>query len=101
MDGELVLWVLLPLMAAVVQAALSVYSLCRDFRAVQILLGLPAVLLDAAAAWVLVEMLAGAWPTFLPHLALVLVIPLIAAQIVLMRARRRAEPGATADGGGM
>jgi len=92
MDGELVLWGILPLGVAVALGVASLYCLCHDFRGVQLLLGMTVLLLAAAAIWILAAMIAGAWPTFLPHVALVLVVPLVAAQVLLLRKRKHAEP---------
>lgn len=88
MDGDLVLWGALPLGVAVLLAAVSVYALCRDFRGAQALLGAPVILLMAAAGWVLAEMMLGGWPSFVPHVAVVLAMPVVAVQVWLMRSRR-------------
>ncbi len=88
MDFELVLWGIVPMGAAVVLALTSVYSLCHNFRVVQVLLSAPILVSLAGALWVLHGMLQGGWPTCLPHIAIVFALPVVVAQVLLSAPRK-------------
>lgn len=63
----------------------SLYCLARDFRLLQLVLSIPAVLLAAASCWILGQMLQGALPTFVVYYALVTAVLLVAVQWKLAR----------------
>ena len=88
-DLELVVWVILPLVLSVVLLLMSLNTLRHDRRVVQFYLGLPALLLLTMATVTLVKMLEPmTWPSFLPHLALVVALPLVLLQQQLAKTNR-------------
>ncbi len=92
-DLELVLWAILPLILSVVLLLMSLNAIRRDRRFVQFYLGLQALLLLTLAIIVLVRMLQpNTWPSFVPHLALLVALPLVLLQHWLDKTHRnRAE----------
>lgn len=81
MSIELVLWGLLPMAVGAGAAFASVYSVMRYPSAFQIVAALVAVLGMAWAEWVLYRIVRGAWPTFLPHVVIALLLPLVFVQV--------------------
>ena len=70
-SAELIVWGILPALAAVVASALSVRSATRNFGAVQFGLSVGVVGLCLFSLVVLKRIFVdGAWPTALPHLAI-------------------------------
>lgn len=81
-------WGILPAGIGVAVIAVSVYSIVRRGGAAQVLLGMPAILLSAGSLWTLKRMfLDGAWPTYLPYLAIALAAPVAMIQSYLARTR--------------
>jgi hypothetical protein len=80
-DLELVVWVILPLILSAVLLLVSLNTIRHDRRFVQFYLGLQALLLLTLATIVLVRMLQPhTWPSLVPHLALVVALPLVLLQ---------------------
>ena len=83
-DLELVLWAILPLILSVVLLLMSLNAIRRDRRFVQFYLGLQALLL--------LTLQPNTWPSFVPHLALLVALPLVLLQHWLDKTHRnRAE----------
>src|SRR5689334_12687171 len=66
----------------------STLAIVRAFGFLQLLLGLPAILLSAWSIWVIERIFNGAWPTFLPHIAIGAACLLVVVQVVLARHKR-------------
>jgi hypothetical protein len=89
-DLELVLWVILPLMLAVGLTLMSLNSLRQGRSAVQFCLGLPVLLMMTGAIKTLIKMLEPmTWPSFLPHVVLVISLPLVLWQHRLAKSHRQ------------
>ena len=69
--AALVLGGILPAVAAAGAIVLSVRSAIRNFGAVQLVLGVPIVVASVFSLLILKRIVIdGAWPTYLPHLAI-------------------------------
>ena len=78
---QVVAWIILPLALSVLLLLTSINALRQDHRFVQFYLGLQALLLLTLAIIGLVEMLQpNTWPSFAPHLALLIALPLVLLQ---------------------
>ena len=81
LDLEVVVWIILPLALSVVLLLTSINALRHDYRIVQFQLGIPTLLLVTLVIVTLVRMLQpNTWPTILPHMALVIALPLVLLQ---------------------
>ncbi len=88
-DLEVFLWGWLPLALAIAELIASLTCVFRRFGLVQVLLALPVVVGAGGAAYILAYMiLFPSWPTGVPHIAVVLLLPVVVAQIVLARRPR-------------
>ena len=76
-----------PAILALGVIALSLVSTSRAPGVSQFVLGVPAVGLAAWALFVLSNIAAGAWPTYLPHLAIAIAVPLSTIQWLMARRR--------------
>lgn len=74
------LYGILPTLAALAVIAISVISLWRAPGIIQVLLCIPALAFTTWALFVLLQMLMGAWPTYLPYIALGIGVPLTGIQ---------------------
>jgi hypothetical protein len=81
LEDILFLWI--PTGAGIALIALAGACIARSFRAVQLILGLPVILVSLWSIWVLRRMWLGAWPSFIPHIALGMVVPVVLVQIFL------------------
>lgn len=87
----LLLFGILPTLAALTVIAISIMSLARAPSIIQVLLCIPALAFTTWALFVLLRMLMGAWPTYLPYIALGIGTPL--AGIQWLHAGWRTGPG--------
>ena len=78
-----------PLVVGLILFVLATWCIARSFRPVQLLLGLPVVAMSLWSIWVTKNILNGAWPTFLPHVAVAAAVPLALIQVGLVRRRSR------------
>ena len=84
-ESQLFYWVILPVVAALMTAAVSVYCVARDPQMVQFLLGTPILFLHCFSLWILCVMISSVgWFTSLPHFVIGFTFPLVALQYWLM-----------------
>jgi len=88
MTIELILFLILPAVLAVAGIVTATYLIIRTHHAVQIVLGAPVIFVSALSLWVLKNMYNGAWPTFLPHLAIGGVCLVVTVQLIVARHSR-------------
>ena len=89
MTAVLILFLILPAAVAVAAIATSTWLIIRTRHAIsQILLGAPVIFTSALSLWILKNRYAGAYPTYVPHLAIVSVCLVVAIQLVVARHRR-------------
>jgi hypothetical protein len=81
MSVELVVWGLLPIVIGAGAALASLYSVARRPSAFQVAAALVAVTGLAWSEWVLYRIVRGAWPTFVPHVVITLLLPLVFVQV--------------------
>ena len=86
MSVEFVVWGVLPMAIGVGAAVASLYCVFRRPSAFQAVATLVALVATAYAELMLYRITTGAWPTFIPHIVLALVLALVIVQ--LWRARR-------------
>jgi hypothetical protein len=95
-----VVWLVLPPVAALFVVAVSIHSIRRDLRVTQVLLGLPAMALSAISLWTLTRMfVVRAWPTYLPYYAIAFAGSIAAIQASLARRRTRPIRGTSGTSG--
>ena len=83
---EVILWVILPVIVALIISVASINCLRRARRILQYCICIPTLILMAAAIAMLVPMLYyGAWPNFFPHIAIGVCLPLVVVQDFLAR----------------
>src|SRR5262245_40023084 len=81
------LFVILPIVAALGAIVVSLRSLGRAFSITQVALAIPSIALAGFSLFILKRIILDkAWPTYLPHVAILLAVPLAAIQ--WHRARR-------------
>lgn len=92
MSIEALLWGFLP---AVISLCAVAVSWIIAFKARCVSHFAASVVVVTIVAWSLMMLytifVRGAWPTYLPHLAIGLVLAIVAAQILLFKSRRQAE----------
>ena len=79
------LFIILPVVAAVVIIAVSIHSAVRRFSVVQVVLAIPTISLVLIALLAFHAMFNGAFATYLPHLAIAGSVPLVLTQRYLAR----------------
>ena len=85
-DGERVIFGFIPLLLAALALLASLLCLARRPSAVQVLLTLPAALGLGCALVMLFSMLyRPAWPSYIPHILIALLLPVVLAQWLLAR----------------
>ena len=88
----LVIWGILPAVVALGAIVLSIYSAIRNISAAQLVLGVPVLVVSGFSLVVLKRIfIDGAWPTYLPHLAIGASCLLVGVQVWL--GRRTPRPG--------
>ena len=88
MSTDAILFLILPAALAVAAIATATYLIIRTRSTVQIALGAPVIVMSALSLWVLKNMYNGAWPTFLPHLAIGGVCLVVTVQLIVARHSR-------------
>ena len=76
------LLIVVPAVAAIVIAIASLHAAIRHGASSQALLAFPTVGLSAVALLTLWAMFKGAWPTYLPYLAIALALLLLFVQLL-------------------
>jgi hypothetical protein len=99
MASVVVVWLVLPPVAALFVVAVSIHSIRRDLRVTQVLLGLLAMALSAISLWTLTRMFVRAWPTYLPYYAIAFAGSIAAIQASLARRRTRPIRGTSGTSG--
>ena len=82
MSAAIVVWVLLPMAVGAAAAFASLYAALRRPCPFQIVAAVVALAGIAWSEWVLLQIVRGAWPTFLPHIVIVLSLPLVLLQVL-------------------
>ncbi|MEB8330794.1 hypothetical protein OO009_15660 [Flavobacteriaceae bacterium KMM 6897] len=67
MDLETTLWGYLPILLATIEVILSLWILKETLKPINIILSLLIVILNGLAIYVILQMVQGAWPTYLPY----------------------------------
>jgi len=84
----IVLWGVLPAMLAVLSIMASIHSFCRDVSIAQACLVLPVVAGMGLSLWAFYDMfIEGAWPTYIPHIAIGILTPVALGQVFVARRR--------------
>ena len=91
MDSERLFWGYLPMAISLIGIAASLYALVRDFSVAQILFSLPVVVSLSFALILLINMARGAWPTYVPHLLIGFIYPVVVGQGLTARRNRASE----------
>jgi hypothetical protein len=90
MSIELVVWGILPLMVGLATLVASGMAVLRNPALGQLLISLGLLVAIGWASLILRRMIAGAWPTFIPHYVIGWCVPIAVGQLLLSRRR----PGA-------
>jgi hypothetical protein len=100
MASVVVVWLVFAPVVALTAAAVSIYSIRRDFRVTQVLLGLPAMALSAVSLLVLKRMFVDrAGAIYLPYYATAASGAIAAIQASLARRRTRTIRGTSGTPG--
>tara|TARA_R110002012_G_scaffold275236_1_gene461771 strand:+ start:2253 stop:2516 length:264 start_codon:yes stop_codon:yes gene_type:complete len=67
LDLETTLWGYLPILLATIELILSVWISKERLKPINVILTLLIVILNGLAIYVLLQMVQGAWPTYLPY----------------------------------
>ena len=86
-SAELFLFLLMPAVVGGAIILASVWSIARSPSIIQLALGVPIIAVTAWSLWVLLRIWNGAWPTYVPHIALAAVCPIMAVQFYLSKKR--------------
>ena len=81
----------IPMLVAAAGLAASVWSLIRDFRLAQCLFSLAVAAGMVTALVILFSMLHGGYPTYIPHIMIVGLLPVVIGQLVLASQRHGAS----------
>jgi len=65
----------------------SAWSVARSPSIIQLALSVPIIAVTAWSLWVLQRIWNGAWPTYVPHIALAAACPIVAVQFYLSKKR--------------
>lgn len=87
MSVELLLFLLLPAVVGGAVILASAWSIARAPSIIQLALGVPIIAVTTWSLWVLHRIWNGAWPTYLPHIALAAACPITAVQFYLSKKR--------------
>ncbi|HEU5071662.1 MAG TPA: hypothetical protein VFV96_14755 [Verrucomicrobiae bacterium] len=89
MSIEALLWGILPTMVALCAVIVSLFVACRARRVLHFV---ASAVVIGAVAWSLLILyrifILGAWPTYLPHLAIGVALFIVMAQTFLFRSKR-------------
>ena len=80
MEIEYILWGFLPLVASIALMVWSIQLTRKKIRIWKVVLSVIIFLALMFAALVLIQMMLGAWPTFIPHIVIGVVISILTVQ---------------------
>jgi hypothetical protein len=92
------LWILAPLAVAAAATVLSILSVLRCSSVFQVVAGVLTLIGMGWSALVLLFIMTGAYPTFIPHIVIVIILPLPVLQLWGLRMRREGRADQAAEG---
>ena len=73
-----------PVILGILEVLISAWCVIRSRRWWQAVLGLIVAATSIWGVWILIRIFQGAWPTFIPHVAIFVVIPIVGLQLLLL-----------------